>query len=197
MYRVKTTMQEFRGGEENKPHSYEVTKIELLDTPGTAVLPDSSPLDMTPSNSKNITSEGSEKANESDSLPLNSATNGYISTAKLLQGVEKSYDSGKKLLDESKDLTDGETLFRKEEGKSGDASLGLSKPTEPVAEGASAHTVSERIGRAIDKAVEKTGGKVKMVNTVEEIGNEQVRRDIENGKQVTGWYDEAIVQSYI
>ena len=189
-YRVKTTMQEFRGGEENKPHSYEVTKIELLDAPGTAVLPDSSPLDTTPSNSKNITSEGSEKANESDSLPLNSATNGYISTAKLLQGVEKSYDSGKKLLDESKDLTDGETLFRKEEDKSGYASLGLSKPTEPLADGASAHTVSERIGKAIDKAVEKTGGKVKMVNTVEEIGNEQVRRDIENGKQVTGWYDE-------
>ena len=217
-YRVKTTMQEFRGGEENKPHSYEVTKIELLDspgkrenpdrpplvssnnsidnkielpdTPGTAVLPDSSPLDMTPSNSKNITSEGSEKANESDSLPLNSATNGYISTAKLLQGVEKSYDSGKKLLGESKDLTDGETLFRKEEDKSGYASLGLSKPTEPVGEREAAPSVSERIGKAIDKAAEKTGGKVKMVNSVEEIGNEQVRRDIENGKQVTGWYDE-------
>ena len=69
----------------------------------------------------------------------------------------------------------------------GEASLGL---TKPLADGASAHTVSERIGKAIDKAVEKTGGKVKMVNTVEEIGNEQVRRDIENGKQVTGWYDE-------
>ena len=170
-YRVKTTMQEFRGGEENKPHSYEVTKIELLDTPGTAVLPDSSPLDMTPSNS--------------------------IDTAKLLQGVEKSYDSGKKLLDESKDLTDGETFFRKEEGKSGEASLGLSKPTEPVGEGASAPSVSERIGKAIDKAVEKTGGKVQMVNSVEEIGNEQVRKDIESGKQVTGWYDETIVQIYI
>ena len=217
-YRVKTTMQEFRGGEENKPHSYEVTKIELLDSPGkrenpdrppsdasnnsidnkielpdapgTAVLPDSSPLDTTPSNSKNITSEGSEKANESDSLPLNSTTNGYISTAKLLQGVEKSYDSGKKLLDESKNLTDGETLFRKEEDKSGYASLGLSKPTEPLGEREAASSVSERIGKAIDKAAEQTGGKVKMVNTVEEIGNEQVRRDIENGKQVTGWYDE-------
>ena len=217
-YRVKTTMQEFRGGEENKPHSYEVTKIELLDSPGkrenpdrpplvssnnsieekielldapgTAVLPDSSPLDTTPSNSKNITSEGSEKANESDSLPLNSATNGYISTAKLLQGVGKSYDSGKKLLDESKDLTYGETLFRKEGDKSGYASLGLSEPTEPLVDGDAAPSVSERIGKAIDKAAEKTGGKVKMVNSVEEIGNEQVRRDIENGKQVTGWYDE-------
>lgn len=189
MYRVKTTMQEFRGGEENKPHSYEVTKIELLDSPGKRENPDRPPL-VSSNNSKNITSEGSEKANESDSLPLNSATNGYISTAKLLQGVEKSYDSGKKLLDESKDLTDGETFFRKESDKSGYASLGLSEPTEPLGEREAAPSVSERIGKAIGKAVEKTGGKVKMVNSVEEIGNEQVRRDIENGKQVTGWYDE-------
>lgn len=104
MYRVKTTMQEFRGGEENKPHSYEVTKIELLDSPGKRENPDRPPL---------------------------VSSNNSIDTAKLLQGVEKSYDSGKKLLDESKDLTDGETLFRKEEGKSGYASLGLSEPTEP------------------------------------------------------------------
>lgn len=176
-YRVKTTMQEFRGGEENKPHSYEVTKIELLDTPGTAVLPDSSPLDMTPSNSKNITSEGSEKANESDSLPLNSATNGYISTAKLLQGVEKSYDSGKKLLDESKNLTDGETFFRKE----GD---GVVTPEK------TSNAMSERIIKTVEKVAKRTGGKVKMVNSVEEIENPKVRKDIENGKQVTGWYDE-------
>ena len=163
MYRVKTTMQEFRGGEENKPHSYEVTKIELLDSPGKRENPDRPPSD---------------------------APNNSIDTAKLLQGVEKSYDSGKKLLDESKNLTDGETFFRKESDKSGYVSLGLSKPTEPVAEGASAPSVSERIGKAIDKAVKQTGGKVKMVNSVEEIGNEEVRRDIENGKQVTGWYDE-------
>lgn len=162
-YRVKTTMQEFRGGEENKPHSYEVTKIELLDSPGKRENPDRPPSD---------------------------ASNNSIDTAKLLQGVEKSYDSGKKLLDESKDLTDGETFFRKESDKSGYASLGLSKPTEPLVDGDAAPSVSERIGKAIDKAAEKTGGKVKMVNSVEEIGNEQVRRDIENGKQVTGWYDE-------
>lgn len=104
MYRVKTTMQEFRGGEENKPHSYEVTKIELLDSPGKRENPDRPPL---------------------------VSSNNSIDTAKLLQGVEKSYDSGKKLLDESKDLTDGETFFRKESDKSGYASLGLSKPTEP------------------------------------------------------------------
>lgn len=182
IYRVKTTMQEFRGGEENKPHSYEVTKIELLDspgkrenpdrpplvssnnsidnkielpdTPGTAVLPDSSPLDMTPSNS--------------------------IDTAKLLQGVEKSYDSGKKLLDESKNLTDGETFFRKE----GDGVV------TPEKTSGTSNAVSERIIKTVEKVAKRTGGKVKMVNSVEEIENPKVRKDIENGKQVTGWYDE-------
>lgn len=60
----------------------------------------------------------------------------------------------------------------------GDASLGLSKPLEG------------RIAETVEKVSKQTGGKVKMVNSVEEIGNEEVRRDIENGKQVTGWYDE-------
>lgn len=60
----------------------------------------------------------------------------------------------------------------------GDASLGLSKPLEG------------RIAETVEKVSKQTGDKVKMVNSVEEIGNEQVRRDIENGKQVTGWYDE-------
>ena len=176
MYRVKTTMQEFRGGEENKPHSYEVTKIELLDSPGKRENPDRPPL-VSSNNSKNITSEGSEKANESDSLPLNSATNGYISTAKLLQGVEKSYDSGKKLLDESKNLTDGETFFRKE----GD---GVVTPEK------TSNAMSERIIETVEKVAKRTGGKVKMVNSLEEIENPKVRKDIEKGKQVTGWYDE-------
>lgn len=58
------------------------------------------------------------------------------------------------------------------------ASLGLSKPLEG------------RIAETVEKVSKQTGGKVKMVNSVEEIGNDQVRRDIENGKQVTGWYDE-------
>lgn len=58
------------------------------------------------------------------------------------------------------------------------ASLGLSKPLEG------------RIAETVEKVSKQTGGKVKMVNSVEEIGNEEVRRDIENGKQVTGWYDE-------
>ena len=152
-YRVKTTMQEFRGGEENKPHSYEVTKIELLDSPGKRENPDRPPSD---------------------------ASNNSIDTAKLLQGVEKSYDSGKKLLDESKNLTDGETFFRKE----GDGVV-----TPKKTSGAS-NAMSERIIKTVEKVAKRTGGKVKMVNSVEEIENPKVRKDIENGKQVTGWYDE-------
>ncbi len=150
IYRVKTTMQEFRGGEENKPHSYEVTKIELLDSPGKRENPDRPPSD---------------------------ASNNSIDTAKLLQGVEKSYDSGKKLLDESKDLTDGETFFRKEGN-------GVVTPEK------TSNAMSERIIKTVEKVAKRTGGKVKMVNSVEEIENPKVRKDIENGKQVTGWYDE-------
>lgn len=153
MYRVKTTMQEFRGGEENKPHSYEVTKIELLDSPGKRENPDRPPL---------------------------VSSNNSIDTAKLLQGVEKSYDSGKKLLDESKNLTDGETFFRKE----GDGVV------TPEKTSGTSNAVSERIIKTVEKVAKRTGGKVKMVNSVEEIENPMVRKDIEKGKQVTGWYDE-------
>ena len=50
--------------------------------------------------------------------------------------------------------------------------------------------VSERIIKTVEKVAKRTGGNVKMVNSVEEIENPKVRKDIENGKQVTGWYDE-------
>lgn len=172
-YRVKTTMQEFRGGEENKPHSYEVTKIELLegsktanesdslplssatnnsenellDTPGTAVLPDSSPLDMTPSN--------------------------FISVAKLLNGVEKSYDSGKKLLEESKNLTDEDTYFRNDN----DSPVSISKDAPAVV-------------KHVAKVAKATGGKVKMLQSVEEVTNAEAKARLEKGEKVEGWYDE-------
>lgn len=67
------------------------------------------------------------------------------------------------------------------------ASLSLSKPWGGTE---NAKPLEGRIAETVEKVSKQTGGKVKMVNSVEEIGNEQVRRDIENGKQVTGWYDE-------
>ena len=78
LYRVKTTMQEFKGNEKNKPHSYEVTKIELLEN---EVL-----LNKPADNTMQATYNNSIKSNNS------------ISLAKLLKGVEKSYEKGTKLL---------------------------------------------------------------------------------------------------
>ena len=197
MYRVKTTMQEFRGGEENKPHSYEVTKIELLegsekanesdslplnsasnssknelsDSSGTAVKPDSSPLSKTSDNSKNELSN-SPGERESPDKPHSVASDSSISVAKLLNGVEKSYDSGKKLLDESKDLTDGETYFR-DVNQSKNVSNGGSIVSDHVA-----------------KIANKVGSNVNMVNSPEEVTNPAVKERLDKGENVTGWYDE-------
>ena len=82
LYRVKTTMHEYlpNSGNINSPHSYEVTKIELLE---------------------NQTALGARSLNpKKEDISLG--------TANLLKGVEKSYDKGKYLLDESEDLTNGE-----------------------------------------------------------------------------------------
>ena len=74
LYRVKTTMRENRSNAvSNKPYTYEVTKIEVLD-------------ETSPS-----TSNGSPYVSDV-----------FVDGAKLLNGVEKSYEKGKKLLEESK-----------------------------------------------------------------------------------------------
>ena len=70
-YRVKTTIHEIYGNV-NKPHDYRVTKIELLIS-------------------------GSPTSNAlSNSINTERAANGLLPLAKLLQNVDKSYDSGKK-----------------------------------------------------------------------------------------------------
>ncbi len=76
-YRVKTTIQEIAEPEKlNRPHSYEVTKIEMLD------LKPSIPLEPI-----------------QEVLPLRETCS--IGLAKILENVEKSYDGGKKVLSES------------------------------------------------------------------------------------------------
>ena len=156
IYRVKTTMQEFRGGEENKPHSYEVTRIELL--------------------------EGSEAAKESDSLHVSRTTNNSISAAKLLNGVGKSYDKGKKLLDESKDLADGETRFRKDESEN--ATSGELTPREREQQ-----EQMEKHRATVLKTTEKLNTRTTIHDSLEDIENETVRKAIENGEKVKAWYD--------
>lgn len=80
-YRVKTTIEESRTpGEKIKSHSFEVTNIELLPE-------DNSPMKVEP------TASGYQ-----GQLPHG--------TAKLLKGVEKSYDSGVKLLEASENSSE-------------------------------------------------------------------------------------------
>ena len=78
LYRVKTTMYEYRRTSEQKkntPHSYEVTKIELLEAPWW-----------------------------NDHQHAAMTSNNSISGAKLLQNVEQSYEKGKKVIDESRKM---------------------------------------------------------------------------------------------
>lgn len=42
----------------------------------------------------------------------------------------------------------------------------------------------------VEKVAQKTGGKVKMVSSVDEITNKAVKAAIEEGRKITGWYDE-------
>lgn len=171
-YRVKTTMQEFRGGEENKPHSYEVTKIELLEGSKTANESDRLPLSSATNNSENelLDSPGER---ENPDKPHSDAPSNSISVAKLLNGVEKSYDSGKKLLEESKNLTDEDTYFRNDN----DSPVSISKDAPAVV-------------KHVAKVAKATGGKVKMLQSVEEVTNAEAKARLEKGEKVEGWYDE-------
>ena len=72
LYRVKTTMLEFKSGKQvNRPHTFEVAKIELVDDTANSIARQTS---------SNVS---------------------RIDGANLLKDVEKSYDKGKKLLDEN------------------------------------------------------------------------------------------------
>ena len=42
----------------------------------------------------------------------------------------------------------------------------------------------------VAKVAQKTGGKVKMVSSVDEINNKAAKAAIEEGRKITGWYDE-------
>lgn len=42
----------------------------------------------------------------------------------------------------------------------------------------------------VEKVAQKTGGKVKMVSSVDEITNKAAKEAIEEGRKITGWYDE-------
>ena len=91
-YRVKTTIQESKTPTEAiKPHSFEVTEIELLPE-------DNSSIKMEPTAS-----------DYQGQLPHG--------TAKLLKGIEKSYDSGKFLLEESEKASESPLVRFRDSGQ--------------------------------------------------------------------------------
>lgn len=99
IYRVKTTMKEYENPQKANGHyTYEVTKIEVLDEQSN-----------TPNGRSNVSDV-------------------FVSGVKLLNNLEKSYDSGKKILDESKLADESADLYR-EVGETddiwSDGSLGL------------------------------------------------------------------------
>ena len=82
LYRIKTTIYEYRDtNRTNKPYSFEVIKIELLDI---------------------------VESNSSTSAPNSPNSHGGLSirVANILQNIEKSYDKGKFLLEESEKSVD-------------------------------------------------------------------------------------------
>lgn len=89
LYRIKTTIYEYRDRNyPNKPYTFEVIKIELFDY---------------------------NESNSSISTPNHPNSHGglIIRVAKILQNVEKSYDKGKLLLEESKKTDGWEAIFRR------------------------------------------------------------------------------------
>ena len=102
-YRVMTLMREDRRfNEGNAVHAYEVQKIEVLD-------------EETPN-----TPNGSHTSKVNALVP--------VAVAKVIKNVEKSYDTGKKLLDESKMSDESTDLYRDPDNTDDvwtDGSLGL------------------------------------------------------------------------
>ena len=107
-YRVKTTMLEYKQADmASREYAYDVTKIEVLDD--------------TMSNTPN---------------DLDRAAEGLLPLAKLLKDVEKSYDSGKKVLDESRKADENPILYRDGEETEDiwkDKSMGLHERTTAAA----------------------------------------------------------------
>ena len=91
--------EEGRNEDPTKAYSYEATKIELLG--GQSGSPESLPRNSNNSISEIELMEGFSGTPHTQSADFVPTSNNSISAAKLLKNVEKSYDKGKKLLDES------------------------------------------------------------------------------------------------
>ncbi len=129
IYRVKITMKEYEKPEiENGHYTYEVIKIEVMD----------------------------EQPNTSDGR--SNVSDVFVSGAKLLKKLEKSYDEGKNLLEESKKAENKPTLYRPGDTDDiwNDMSLGLD---ERITAAATRLANNHRANRTMrDDAMRAIGG---------------------------------------
>lgn len=103
-FRVKTTIIENGVAQKNKPHSYEVTAVELIE--------DAVPQ---PDNHGRI---GRPRFSETQHIVEDESSSGNsVSAAKLLKGIEKSYDSGKFLLEESEKASESPLVRFRDSGQ--------------------------------------------------------------------------------
>ena len=58
-------------------------------------------------------------------------------------------------------------------------------------------TTDSRVRESIEKTAKRTGAKVNMLSSADEVNNEEAKRKIEAGENVTGWYDEATGKVYL
>ena len=103
----------------SREYAYDVTKIEVLDGQTTKPLSVSSRKSNTPNDSHGLNSE----LEAHDLNDLARAAKGLLPLAKVIKNLEKSYDSGKKILDESKIADESTDLYRdpeETEGESGE-----------------------------------------------------------------------------
>ena len=111
-YLVKLTLKENPSQTSRKAYTYEVTKIELLDS--------------TDGERTGLSSSYQSNSNGSHTSKVNALV--PVAVAKVIKNVEKSYDTGKKLLDESKLADESTDLYRDPDDTDDvwtDGSLGL------------------------------------------------------------------------
>lgn len=95
---------------------------------------------------------------------------GILNPDQLRPALARLSNLGVKVREERKSSEDG-THYRTANGEQGNDAQSI-------------------VANHIASVIEKVGGKVNMVNSVDEITNPRVKADIEAGKNVTGWYDE-------
>ena len=180
LYKVKTTIREYADeSRTSKAHNYEVTKIKLLEAP---------------SGNNDVTTE-----------PVAMTSNNSISGANLLQGVEKSYDKGKNLLDESEKTA----MFRESEDamldRLSDEIGNFAALARKTMKGGYSKAQRERYARAewrrahrvANGMVEKMnlGDKVHLVDDVNDLP--ESRNWSARKRNSKGWYDTKTGDIYI